>query len=175
MEENKKSVVMPSLMYGIYLGLVLIVFSLVMYLLDVDQESKLMWISYLIMAAGLYLAMVNFRDKQSDGFISYGTAFGTGFWTGLFSGILTGIFLYVYVTAIDPGFLDDILLKAEEAILESSPDIGDEELEKVLSMSERFTSPVMIAIWSFIASVLFTTILSLIIAIFAKREKNPVV
>jgi len=44
-------------------------------------------------------------------------------------------------------------------------------LETALHYTEMFTSPVMITIWGFIANVIFGTILSLIIAIFAKREK----
>ncbi len=91
MEENQKSVVMPSLMYGIYLGFALIVYSLILFLLDVDHESKLTWISYVIMAAALFWAMISVRDKELDGFISYGKAFGTGFWTGLFMMLIKSI------------------------------------------------------------------------------------
>lgn len=77
--ENQKSVIKPSLTYGLYLGVVLILFSLIMFLLDIDRESKLMWVSYLIMAGGLFWAMISFRDKINGGFITYGKAFGAGF------------------------------------------------------------------------------------------------
>jgi hypothetical protein len=168
--ENQKSTIKPSLTYGLYLGIALILFSLIMYLLDVDRESKLMWVSYLIMAGGLFWAMISFRDKINGGFVSYGKAFGTGFWTGLFAAIIGSIFTYIYVTMIDPGMIEEILFKAEEQILESSPNMSDEQLEQALSMTEKFTSPIMITIWGFVANVIFATILSLIIAIFVKRE-----
>jgi len=168
--EDQKSVIKPSVSYGLYLGIALILFSLIMFLLDVDHDSKLMWFSYLIMAGGLFWAMVSFRDKINRGFITYGKAFGVGFWTGLFAAILGSIFTYIYVTMIDPGMIEEILLKAEDQILESNPNMSDEQLEQALSMTEKFTSPIMITIWGFVANVIFATILSLIIAIFVKRE-----
>lgn len=168
--ENQKSVIKPSLTYGLYLGIALILFSLIMYLLDVDRESKLMWLSYLIMAGGLFWAMISFRDQINGGFVTYGKAFATGFWTTLFAAILGTIFTYIYVTMIDPGMIEEILLNAEDQILESNPNMSDEQLEQALSMTEKFTSPIMITIWGFIANIIFGTILSLIIAIFVKRE-----
>jgi len=172
MEENNKSVIMPSLMYGVYLGLTLIVYSLLLFLLDVDSESWLKWISYVIMAAGIFWAMISIRDKQLGGFMSYGKAFGSGFWTVLFASVLTAIFTYFYVIYIDTGMIDEILLKAEESMLEGNPNMSDEQLDQALAMTEKFTSPVMISVWAFIANVIFGTILSLIIAIFAKRENT---
>jgi hypothetical protein len=167
MEENNKSVIMPSLMYGIYLGLALVVYSLLLFLLDVDTESWLKWISYLILAAGMFWAMISIRDKQLGGFMSYGKAFGTGFWTVLFASVISAIFTYFYVIYIDPGMIDEILLKAEESMLEGNPNMSDEQLDQALAMTEKFISPVMISVWAFIANVIFGTILSLIIAIFA--------
>ena len=172
MEENNKSVIMPSLMYGVYLGLTLIVYSLLLFLLDVDSESWLKWISYVIMAAGIFWAMISIRDKQLGGFMSYGKAFGSGFWTVLFASVITAIFTYFYVIYIDTGMIDEILLKAEESMLEGNPNMSDEQLDQALAMTEKFTSPVMISVWAFIANVIFGTILSLIIAIFAKRENT---
>lgn len=170
MEENNKSAVMPSLTYGIYLGFALIIFSLILFLLEVEFDSKLTWISYLIMAAGLFWAMISFRDKHNGGFASYGKAFGTGFWTGLFAAIVSAIFTYFYVIYIDAGLIDQILLQAEEAILETNPNMSDEQLEQALSMTEMFTSPVMMTVWAFVGNLVGATLLSLIIAIFAKRE-----
>ena len=114
MEEKQKSAFMPSLMPGIYLGFVLIIYSLLMFLLDVDRESYINYFSWIILAAGLFWSTISFRDKQLDGYIEYGKAFSVGFYTGLFASILTGIFLYIYVQHIDLGMLDEILRNAEE-------------------------------------------------------------
>ena len=171
--ENQKSPISASLTYGLLLGLALIVFSLIMFILNVGQHSKIQWISYLIMIGGLFWAMIAYRNKYSDGFISYGKAFGVGFWTILFAAIIASIYTYFYVTRIDPALIENILSDAEDKILANSPDISDEDLENALHYTRMFTSPFMITIWGFIANVIFGTILSMIIAIFVKREKKP--
>lgn len=172
--EKQKSAFMPSLLPGIYLGFALIVYSLLMYLLDVDRESYITYISYIILAAGLYWSVVSFRDKNMDGYIEYGKAFSAGFYTGLFASILAGIFLYIYVQYIDLGLIDEILVEAEENMLAQNPDMSNEQLDQALSMTETFTSPVMMGVMGFIMNLFVSTIFSLIIAIFAKRENKQV-
>ncbi len=171
---EKKSAFGPSLISGIYLGVALILFSLIMFLLDIDRESPIMYISYIVLAVGLFWSVISFRNKHLGGFIEYKTAFGSGFYTGLFASILAAIFTYIYVTAIDPGLIDEILIQAEEQMLEQNPNMTDEQIEQGLAMTETFTSPVMISVWAFLGNLVISTILSLIIAIFAKRENKEI-
>ncbi len=172
MEENQKSSTQPAMMYGLILGLVLILFSLLMFLIDVDQESPLMYISYLLMIVVLFLIMVNFRDKQLGGIASYGTMFGVGFKTILFASILTAIFTYVFVTLINPGLIDEILMNAEGKMMENE-DLTDEQIEQALGFTESFVAnPVAITIWSFALNLIVGAVFSLIISIFVKREES---
>ncbi len=173
MEENK-SAFGPSIMSGIYLGIALIVYSLVMFLIEIDRESPIMYVSYVILAIGLFWAIISFRDKHNGGFIDYKGAFSAGFFTGLFASILTGIFMFVYAQYIDPGLVDEILLNAEEQMLEQNPNMSDEQIDQALSITESMTSPVMMMVWGFVGNLIVSTILSLIIAIFAKRENNEI-
>ncbi len=174
MEEKMKSAFMPSLMPGIYLGFALIMYTLVLFILDVDMESPLKYGSYVIMAIGLYLSIVAFRDKQLDGFISYGKAFSSGFYTGLFASVIASVFTIIYVQYIDTELIANILLIAEESMLEANPDMSNEQIDQALSMTEMFTSPIMMGVMGFIANLILSAILSLIIAIFAKRENNNI-
>lgn len=171
MEENQQSTFSASLMPGVLLGLALIVFSLILFLIGVDTQSKANWISYLIMAGGLFWAMQTYRDKHLGGFATYGQVFGAGFWTGFIATIIAAVFTYFYVSMINPGILDEIILNAEEEILNSGNQMSDEQLEQALSFTEKFVAnPLAMTIWAFVANVILTLILSLIIAIFVKRE-----
>lgn len=172
MEEQKKSIFQPSIMPGIFLGIAIIIFSLVLYLLDVNMRSGWNYLSLILMVGGLYWGMITVRDKTLDGYISYKQAFVVGFWVGLVAVIISSIFTYVHVTVIDPGFAQETLDQAIEQALERNPDMSDAELEQVESITSMFTSPAMITVWGFVGSLFFTVILSLIIAIFAKREKT---
>jgi hypothetical protein len=67
--ENQKSTFSASLIYGLFLAVALIVFDLVLFILGVDIHSKIKWISYLIMIAGIFWAMISYRDKNAAGFL----------------------------------------------------------------------------------------------------------
>ncbi len=173
-EEKMKSAFMPSLMPGIYLGVVLIIYTLILFVLDVDMESSFKYVSYAIMAIGLYMSIVWFRDKQLSGYISYGKAFSVGFYTGLFAAALAGIFTFFYVKYIDTEHIANILSVAEENMLEQNPNMSDEQIDQAIEMTTIFTSPIMMGVFGFIANVILSALLSLIIAIFAKREDKQV-
>ena len=64
----------------------------------------------------------------------------------------------------------EIVNNAEENILKRSPNISDAELEMALKYTANFTTPVMMAVWAFVANVIVSVILSLIVSIFIKRD-----
>ena len=176
MEDQKKSVFQPSIVPGIFLGVALIIFSLIMFLLDVERKSPLNYIAFAVMAAGLYFIMITVRDKTLGGVMSYGQAFGAGFWGGLFAAIVGAIFTYFFVSYINPDMISEILIEAEEEMLNSNSEMSDEQIEQALSFTENFIANAgALTILSFITNVISATILSLIIAIFAKRENTVVI
>lgn len=172
MEEQKPSIIKSALMPGLYLGIILIVYALLMYLLDVHRESAWNYLSFLWMAIGLFIAMTSIRDKTLGGSISYGQAFGAGFWTGFFAAIIGTIFTYFYFTYINPEIITEILLDSEEQMLEKYPNMSDEDIDNALVLTEKFTSGPVMTIFSFLMNLLSATVLSLIIAIFVKREET---
>jgi len=172
MENNKQSAFASAFSPGIIISAALILFSLVLFLLDVSYDSKLNYISYAILAIGLWWAITSFRNKQEGGFISYGGAFSSGFYVGIVISVITAIFTYIYVQYINQGMIDEILVKAEEEMLTKNPDMSDADVEMALSYVEKFTSPAIMAAFGFFGNLLASTIFSLIIAIFAKREKS---
>lgn len=174
MEQKPTSAFIAAFMPGIYLGLALIVFRLVLFLLDVDMESYVNFSIYVVLAIGLFWGIVNYRDVHRQGLISYGGAFGSGFAIGLYASVLLGIFTYFFVQYIDPSLVEQVMIKAEEGMLDQNPNMTDEQIEQALSMVEIFSSPVMLAVMGFIYNVVISVIFSLIIAIFAKREDRSI-
>ncbi len=172
MEEKHPSAFQATLFPGLMLGLSLIVFSLIMYVIGVEYDSRINWLSYLIIAGFLYWSMATYRDKSMGGFASYGSVFKAGFFTLLVATVILAIYTYVYVTYINPGFIDDILLKQEEELLRRSPNMSDKELETAMSVVSKFSSPAIITVSAAFFNLLFGTVISLLIAIFVRREKS---
>ncbi|MCD6090116.1 MAG: DUF4199 domain-containing protein [Bacteroidales bacterium] len=170
--ENKVSIWKNSVNYGLIGGILMIALSVILWLTGMMENKFLGYISYLILAFAMYLGAVNWRDKSNDGWMTYGEAFKTGFFVTLIAALLGLIYSYVFFNFIDPDFIGTIMSKAEEAMLEANPSISDEDLDRALEMTSKFSSPTMLTVFGFIGTVIFGTLLSLIVAIFAKKV-NP--
>jgi len=174
MEQKSTSTFGAGFMPGIYLGLALIVFQLLIYLLDVSTESYLNFLVYVVLAAGLFWSIIHFRDAKLDGYISYGKAVSSGFAVGLYASIILAVFMYFYLTYLNTSVVEQVLLTAENKMLQQNQNMTDEQIDQAMSMVEIFSTPMMMAVLGFVYNVVITVIFSLIIAIFAKREDNGV-
>jgi len=174
MDENNKSIFLPSLTNGLILGVALIGFSLILYILELTENVWVASLAYVILAVILYFAITSFRDKQQNGFLTYGKGVGVGTLTGIFGAILLAIFTFIYVSYIDPGIIEQALIKGEESILESNPEIGDAELEQALGFMEMVTTPTMMSLIAIFWYALVSLVFSLLISIFAKREDTNI-
>ena len=170
MEEKKASYGKMSLYYGLVVGGLMILLSLILYIFDVGRESYLNSIQYLILLGGIIWGAKTYRDLYLDGNITYGKSFSVGFMIGLFASIISSIYIFLFFQYFDPGMLTEILNSAEQKILETNPNISDADLEMALKISAKFSTPVMIAVWAFVANVIVSVIISLIVSIFIKKD-----
>lgn len=171
---EQKSTFSPAMQFGLLTGLALIVFTLILFLVGVADKSPVRWASLIIYAGMMFWGVTNIRDRQLDGVMNYGKAFGTGFWIVLFTAILVGIFTFFYMKYIDTGAVGRAVAEAENKILAKNPNISDADLDKALGMVKAFANPIMSSIMQFIGNIIIGTVLSLIIAIFAKREDKTI-
>ncbi len=164
-----------TLGYGLLLALASIIFSLILFLLVEDKMTKLNYLNYLIVIAGIVLAQLNFRDKHMGGFISYGKSFSVGFLTALFSGIVVAVYTYIFFKYISPGTIDEIMQLTEQKMMDKG--LSDQELEMAMSWTRKFQTPLMYLIFTFLGTAFMGVIISLITSIFVKKvnPEEPVV
>jgi hypothetical protein len=81
-----------------------------------------------------------------------------------------GIFMYVYVTAINPGMMDMVIQRQADAM--RAQNMTADQIQKAQSYSKMFTSPGMMVAWTFFWDVVMATIFSLIIGIFVKSKEG---
>ncbi|MBN2616610.1 MAG: DUF4199 domain-containing protein [Bacteroidales bacterium] len=171
---ENKSTFTPALQFGLLTGLGMIVYSLIMYLLGVNYKSTWNLLNYLIILVGIFWGMVSIRDRYLDNVMPYGKAFGVGFWIVLFAVLLSSIYSFIFLKYIDPSVLENAMSEAQDKILAANPNISDADLDKAMSMARKFATPAFSAITGFVWNVIVGTVLSLIIAIFAKREDKTI-
>jgi hypothetical protein len=157
--------------YGFYIGLALIVRSLLDYLFGFyGQNQAFNIVAYLIMAIGIVWATIQYRDKEKEGFISYGDSVGYGTLLSLFFGAITAVFTVILVTLISPDYMEHVMNMTRDALYEDGL-FTEEQIEMTIAMMEKFRSPVFILFGGIIGSVIVGLIISLIASIFIKRNR----
>lgn len=147
----------------------MIILSLVLFLLNQHMNRALTWTTYIVMIAGMVYGTMEYR-KKNNGFLSYGQAFGSCFWIGLFSGVLSIIYFVVFVTYIHPGFMNETMDLARQNMIDSQPDMSEEQIEKAMEITSKFMSIPGMAIIGLVTGVAASAVFGLILAIFLKKE-----
>ena len=127
--------------------------------------------NFLMIGAIIYSVTV-YRDSLNNGFISYSQSLKIGTSVVFFASVILAFYTFLFVTFINPEYLENIIKVAEQEILNSNPEISDEELDMALSMTQKMLQPQ----WMITLSVLGGTfmwiqrIYSLIISFFVKKQ-----
>jgi hypothetical protein len=172
MEEKQTSLGLHTLIYGVGTGLVLIVFSLIMYVLNLYMNTTLGYVSFLFMVAGMVYGSMQYRKVQMKGFMTYGQAFSTNFLIGLFATIVSTIFFYFYIKYINTGFMQELLDVTRQKMEAKAGNMSQEQMDQAMMWTERFMSPVWMMVWGFLGNAFWAAIFSLVISIFIKK-KDP--
>ncbi len=170
MEEKKNITVKSAMNYGLILGLALIVFHLIQYIMDVYKPP--FWVSlinYIIIIGVIVYGTIKFRDDELGGNISYSKALGFGVLISLFSAIIYGFYFYILISFIDPAYMDSLFSIIEETYLESG--MSEDQVEAAMGMVKKLQSPLFMLLSSIFGSVFMGTIFALITSIFLKKEK----
>jgi len=170
MEEKSKSSTPNALTYGLITGVVMIVYSLILYLFNLHLNKYLGYISFLILIAGMAYGTVQFRNKDMNGFISYGKAYSSGFMIALFAGILGAIYSFIFYKFIAPDVVREILDMARQNIMAKSPEMTDEQIEQAMNITAKFMTPPLMSIFYLIYCLIVAAIGGLITSVFIKKE-----
>jgi hypothetical protein len=170
MEENPVSLWKSSLNYGLYLGIALILVSLLYYATNNTHAGSAQWIGYGVMIAGVIIAQLQFRKKMGD-ILDYGQAVGIGILTMLFASVITGFFTYLLYAVIDPSLQEQLRLSMEEQLVQKG-NIPESQIDMALSLAATFQNPAVMFMMNIFSGALIGLIISLLTSIFT-RKKAP--
>jgi hypothetical protein len=171
--EEKVNVWKANLTNGLILGLAGVAFSLVLYFLDLSLNRSAGYIYIPIQLILLFFLLKGYRDNFMHGQISYGQAVGAGVIIILYSSVIASIYTYVLFSIIDPGLVKKSLALAEEAM--SKKGLPQAQIDAAMQFTAKFMKPVVMVISGFFASMFFGVIYTLLVAIFVKKEGNPLI
>jgi len=162
-----------NLTNGLILGLIGIVYSLVIYFLDLSFNKLQMWIFLPIQIVILFYLVKSYRDNYRYGMITFGQALGAGVIIFLYYAIIMAVFTYILYTVIDPDLVDKQLAFTEEQMLNRG--MPEAAVEAGMKINEKIMKPAIMAPLSIFGSMFQGVIMSLIVAAFVRKEGNPLI
>ena len=168
MEQKAASIWKSSLMSGIYLGIAMILLSVIFYVTGNPFSKVSQWIGYAIMVAGIVLAQTSYK-KTLGGTMTYGQALGVGVLTMVFASVLSSIYSFLLYQFIDPSLQEQLRLFTEEQIVKQGK-VPEEQLDMAVNMATKFQTPVMMLVMGIFGGAFMGLIISLITSIFTQKK-----
>ena len=162
-----------NLTNGLIFALIGIVYSLVIYFLDLSFNKTQGWIFMLIQIVILYFLLKSYRDNYKYGNITYGQALGAGMIIFLYYAIIMAVFTYILFTVIDPDLVDKQLAFTEEQMLKRG--MPEEAVEAGMKVQAKIMKPAIMAPLSVFGVMIQGLIMSLIASAFVRKEGNPLI
>lgn len=171
-EKENKSILIPALLYGAIIGGVSILNLLVQEAFNMHMSLYSRISGNVIIFAGLAFAMYSYRKEYCDNVINYSKALGFGVLTSIVYGIISVGFFLIFIEFINPDYTEIMQAFSEQKLLDRG--MSASQIEAAMEAQQRFQTPLFQFVFGFLATVLWGTVFSLIIAIFVKREsKEP--
>ena len=171
--EKSANVWKANLVNGLILGLLGVVFSLVLWFLDLTFNKNMGYIFMIVETVILFFLVKSYRDNYLHGAISFGQALGAGVVIFLYTSIITAIFSALLYTVIDPELMNKGLAATEEIYRERG--MPQEQIDMGLKMAGKMMKPAISIPIGLIISMFFGFIMSLIVAAFVRKEGNPLI
>lgn len=159
---------------GMIMGLAGVIFTLIIWILDLTFNKTVPYLFLVISLFLLYYFIKSYRDNYLHGIITYGQSVGAGVIIYLYYSIIMAVFSYLLYTVIDPDLTGRMIAFVEEQ-LRASGRIPEESIETTMRIQKKFLQPEITAPFSILSNMFYGVVLSLIAAIFTKKEGNPLI
>ncbi len=181
--ENKKLLRKTALNYGLYMALVSMALSAILYvsgMYDLSGQGSSRWVGFvsgLVITVVFVILAYNKYKQEGDGFLNFGEGWRLSFTTIVYSIIISLVWLVVYMFVLEPNYQEAIIQAQYDQLEARGLEEGSEGFEMAISWTEKMTSPVFMFVWTIVNGSIFGAILSLIMAAFFKKKRDefPVV
>ena len=168
MEKQSNSVNHMAMSYGLYMGLALILNSVIFYVMGSPFAPASAYISYAIIIAGIAWSMKTYKDNNSEAGVTYGRALGLGTLQSLFASLILAFFTFVLFKLIDKTLIDKFFAFFEEQLLRNG--VSDNQADTMMTMYRKVMTPLTYSLIQIFSVTFYGFLFSLILAIFFKKQ-----
>ncbi|GAA0729582.1 hypothetical protein GCM10009430_39880 [Aquimarina litoralis] len=162
------------LQFSFLLGISIITYLIIRYITgNYTTKNIFHKITLLILAlSSITIGLFSYK-KNNNGFISLLEALKIGIGVTVLGGLMVTIWEIILLKVIDP----DIITQLEEIqikkIAENSSDFTQENIERKLAVTQKFTSPWIMILAAFIEDIIVGFFLSLIVGLLVRKKRDP--
>ena len=137
MENQKSSIKQIALNYGVIWGLLSIVLSVVAYVTN-NYIDRPMWLTIAGLAIMIGIIVYGLKAFKSDneGFLSVSEALKVGLAISVIAGIIGTIYNLLFVTVIEPEFINQTLEFTRETLITDNPEMTQEQMDMTMGITE---------------------------------------
>ena len=168
MENQSNSVNHMAMSYGLYMGLALILNSVIFYVMGSPFSQISSYISWAIIIAGIALAMRTYRDNNTEAGVTYGRALRLGTLQSLFASLILAFFTFVLFQLVDKTLIDKFFSFMEGQLL--SKGTPENQIDAIMSFYKKIMTPLSFSLGQILTVTFMGFIFSLILAIFFKKQ-----
>lgn len=136
--------------------------------IEASRKSPAQYLTYVILAAMIMLAMFEHRKKDLGGVMSYGRSIGVAMVVSIASGICSAIYVFAFFGILHPEFQQMIIDQAMSQMQEVSP----EQEEQVISMMKLTTGPTAMALFTLLGNCFLGLVIGLIGGLVAQKAEQ---
>lgn len=165
-----------ALNYGVLLGIISVLSVVLQYVFGTynvsggDGNSWIISLASFVLGVVIIVLAVNKIKKSNGGYISFKEAFKGGFTVYIISALFVAGWMLIYTYVLEPGYQDEIINQSVQQ-MEEQGGVSEEQMETAISWTRKFTSPLMLSLFSILGAAFFGGIISAIIAAILKNNK----
>ncbi|MFY0629398.1 MAG: DUF4199 domain-containing protein [Flavobacteriaceae bacterium] len=169
--ENQASSKSVILNYGLVLGILSILTSVVVYALDkhLDQDWRVSVLSFVVMIVIIVLGIRNFKTANLN-LVTWGQAVKIGVGIAIIGALISIIYNLIFINFIEPDFMNQMLDK--QRLLWEEANMSSDEIEASESLVKTFSNPALTSAIGIIAAAFFGFIISAIAGAIMKRTEE---
>jgi glucan phosphoethanolaminetransferase (alkaline phosphatase superfamily) len=157
-----------AIRYGLIVGLICVIYSFILAMLDESMNRWLGAISYLFLIGGMVMAFKYYKE-HNDGFMSFGKGLKIGTLMSLIVGLLTSVFMYIYIKFIDGSMMERIM-EVQRAEMEAKG-MDEAQIDRSMEIAAKFSTPEMIMVWGTVGFVIMGFIIALVVSGIMKHSR----
>jgi len=170
--ENKRTLLWKTAAsHGLVVGMLLVFIAIIIWIGDVGATGGMRILNWFVVIGSIYYSMKIWRDKFNGGIIKFSQALGFGVAVMFLASIVFGFYNIIYMNYLEPNSVVESMDLLEETYYEMG--FSEEKVALAMETAGALQTPLFQAFSTVFGTTFLGFIVSLIVALFVRREGDP--